>query len=110
MTAALTPAETTLVGPGDDAAVIRAADGRVVATTDLLIENRHFRRDWSSATDVGRKAAATNFSDIAAMGARPTALLVGFGTPPDSTLAWVDDLTAGLREECGQVGAAVVGE
>ncbi len=90
-----------MVGPGDDAAVISAADGRVVATTDLLIENRHFRRDWSSATDVGRKAAATNFSDIAAMGARPTALLVGFGTPPDLNLAWVDDLTAGLREECG---------
>jgi thiamine-monophosphate kinase len=98
-----------LIGPGDDAAVIRTVDGRVVATTDLLIENRHFRRDWSSATDIGRKAAATNFSDIAAMGARPTALLVGFGTPPDLSLAWVDDLTAGLREECGQVGAAVVG-
>jgi thiamine-monophosphate kinase len=98
-----------LIGPGDDAAVIRTADGRVVATTDLLIENRHFRRDWSSATDVGRKAAAANFSDIAAMGARPTALLVGFAAPPDLNLTWVDDLTAGLREECGQVGAAVVG-
>jgi thiamine-monophosphate kinase len=98
-----------VIGPGDDAAVVRAADGRVVATTDLMVENRHFRRDWSSATDIGRKAAAANFSDIAAMGARPTALLVGFATPPDLALTWVDDLVAGLREECGQVGAAVVG-
>ena len=72
---------TTLVGPGDDAAVVATADGRVVASTDLLIENRHFRRDWSSANDIGHKAAARNFADIVAMGAVPTALLVGFAGP-----------------------------
>jgi thiamine-monophosphate kinase len=84
-------------------------DGRVVASTDLLIENRHFRRDWSTGNDVGHKAAAKNFADIAAMGATPTALLVGFGAPPELALDWVDGLMAGLREECGQVGAAIVG-
>jgi len=98
-----------LLGPGDDAAVIRAADGRVVASTDLLIEGRHFRRDWSTANDVGHKAAARNFADIAAMGAVPTALLVGLGAPPGLELSWADGLMAGLREECGEVGAAVVG-
>jgi len=98
-----------LLGPGDDAAVIRAADGRVVASTDLLIEGRHFRRDWSTANDVGHKAAARNFADIAAMGAVPTALLVGLGAPPALELSWADGLMAGLREECGEVGAAVVG-
>jgi thiamine-monophosphate kinase len=98
-----------LRGPGDDAAVVRAGDGRVVATTDLLIEGRHFRRDWSTANDVGHKAAARNFADIAAMGAVPTALLVGLGAPPGLELSWVDGLMAGLREECGEVGAAVVG-
>ena len=89
--------------------MIRAADGRVVASTDLLIEGRHFRRDWSTANDVGHKAAARNFADIAAMGAVPTALLVGLGAPPGLELSWADGLMAGLREECGEVGAAVVG-
>jgi thiamine-monophosphate kinase len=101
--------DTTLVGPGDDAAVVAAPDGRVVASTDLLVENRHFRRDWSTANDIGHKAAARNFADIVAMGAVPTALLVGFAAPGDVDVAWVDDLVAGMREECGEVGAAVVG-
>src|SRR5882757_8122568 len=108
VTAELTPADTTLLGPGDDAAVVRAADGRVVVTTDMLIEGRHFRRDWSTANDVGHKAAARNFADIVAMGAVPTALLVGLAAPPDLELEWADGLMAGLREECGEVGADVV--
>jgi thiamine-monophosphate kinase len=81
----------------------------VVASTDLLIENRHFRRDWSTANDIGHKAAARNFADIVAMGAVPTALLVGFAGPGSLDVEWVDGLVAGLREECGEVGAAVVG-
>lgn len=89
--------------------MVRAADGRVVVSTDLLIEGRHFRRDWSTANDIGHKAAARNFADIVAMGAVPTALLVGLGAPPDLELSWADGLMAGLREECGEVGAAVVG-
>jgi thiamine-monophosphate kinase len=100
---------STLLGPGDDAAVVAVPDGRVVATTDLLVENRHFRRDWSTANDIGHKAAARNFADIAAMGAVPTALLLGFATPGDVELEWVDGLMAGLREECGEVGAAIIG-
>ena len=109
ITAGLTAASTTLLGPGDDAAVVRAPDGRVVASTDMLVENRHFRRDWSTANDIGHKAAAKNFADIAAMGAVPTALLIGFATPGDLELAWVDGLMAGLREECGALGAGIVG-
>jgi thiamine-monophosphate kinase len=98
-----------LLGPGDDAAVVAAPDGRVVATTDLLVDGRHFRRDWSTAYDVGRKAAAQNLADIVAMGARPTALLVGLAVPADLTVDWVDGLADGLRDECEQVGAEVVG-
>lgn len=100
---------TTLLGPGDDAAVVLASDGRVVASTDLLVEGRHFRRDWSTAYDVGRRAAAANLADIVAMGAHPTALLVGFACPADLPLEWADAFADGLRDECALVGASVVG-
>jgi thiamine-monophosphate kinase len=98
-----------LLGPGDDAAVVAAPDGRVVVTTDVLVEGRHFRRDWSSAVDVGRKAAAQNLADVVAMGAVPTALLVALAAPPTTPLAWVRGLADGLREEAAAVGCGVVG-
>ena len=75
-----------MLGPGDDAAVLATPDGRVVASTDLLVDGRHFRRDWSTAADVGRKAAAQNLADVAAIGAVPTGLLLGLAVPPD--LRW----------------------
>jgi thiamine-monophosphate kinase len=81
----------------------------VVATTDLLVEGRHFRRDWSGPFDIGAKAAAENLADVAAMGASPTALLVGFATPGDLAVAWAEDLVRGLAEECARGGAHVVG-
>jgi thiamine-monophosphate kinase len=107
---ALLPAGRALVlGIGDDAAVISAPDRRVVASTDLLVEGRHFRRDWSSAFDIGVKAAAQNLADIAAMGAAPTALLVGFAAPGDLAVAWAEDLVRGLAAECERAGASVAG-
>jgi thiamine-monophosphate kinase len=98
-----------VVGPGDDAAVVRSPDGRVVATTDMLIEGRHFRRDWSGPDDIGRKVAARNLADIAAMGARPTALLVAFAGPGDLEVDWVLALVDGIAAECREAGAVVAG-
>jgi thiamine-monophosphate kinase len=98
-----------LLGPGDDAALVAAADGRVVASTDLLVEHRHFRRDWSTAYQIGRKAAAQNLADIAAMGGVGTALLVGLAAPAELPLSWARDLSAGLAEEAALVGASVAG-
>jgi thiamine-monophosphate kinase len=100
---------TTLLGPGDDAAVVAAPDGRVVATTDVLVEGVHFRLDWSSPEQVGRKAVAVNLADIAAMGASPTAILVGFGCPPGTAAAVVEELTSGMWAEAARAGAGVVG-
>jgi thiamine-monophosphate kinase len=102
-------ARAAQVGPGDDAAVLRTPDGRVVATTDVLVEGRHFRRDWSSAEDIGHKAAAANLADVAAMGGTTTALLVGLACPPDTPTTWLEGVAAGLAAECGPLGAAVVG-
>ncbi|WP_424211586.1 thiamine-phosphate kinase [Streptomyces sp. BI20] len=109
LTARLTTTPAVRVGPGDDAAVVSAPDRRVVASTDILIEGRHFRRDWSTAYDVGRKAAAQNLADIAAMGAVPTALLLGLVLPAELPAAWPTELMDGLRDECQVAGAAVVG-
>ncbi|MGI9195952.1 MAG: thiamine-phosphate kinase [Candidatus Nanopelagicales bacterium] len=100
---------SVILGPGDDAAVLAAPDERVVVTTDVLVEGRHFRRDWSSAEDVGVKAAAENLADIAAMGAQPTGLVVGLAMPPETEVAWVDGLLAGLVSESKRAGAALVG-
>ena len=89
--------------------MIRAPDGRVVASTDLLVEGRHFRRDWSGPLDIGRKAAAQNLADVAAMGAKPTALLVGLAAPGDLAVDWATDVVRGLAEECAAAGASVAG-
>src|SRR5215469_52443 len=109
VTARLPRNRATLLGPGDDAAIVAVPDGRVVASTDVLVEGRHFRRDWSSAADVGHRAAAANLADIAAMGATPSALLVAFCAPPELDLAWAEELTDGLAAEAGTAGAAIVG-
>lgn len=97
------------LGPGDDAAVIAVPDGRTVATTDVLVEGEHFRRDWSSAYEVGRKAAAQNLADIAAMGGRPLALLVGLAAPADLPFDWAVSLVDGLRDEADTAGATIAG-
>lgn len=105
------PASHTVLGPGDDAAVIAAPSGSVVATTDTLVHGPDFRLAWSSGYDLGWKAAAVNLADIAAMGARPTALLVALAVPRDMRLSFVQQLSDGFREACAALapGCAVVG-
>ena len=97
-----------LVGPGDDAAVLDVA-GPVVVSTDTLVEGHDFRRDWSSATDVGVKTAAQNLADVAAMGARPLALVVSLAAGPELPADWAAGFADGLDAECRRAGAAVVG-
>ncbi len=109
VTARLAGTPAVLLGPGDDAALVAASDKRVLASTDVLVEARHFRRDWCSALDVGHRAAAANLADIAAMGGYPTALLVALCTPPDLDVAWAEELADGLAAEAATAGAAVVG-
>ena len=109
MSSGLPPNPRTLVGIGDDAAVLAVPDGRVVATTDFLIEGRHFRRDWAGAADVGHKAAARSLADVAAMGAEPSALLVALAAPPDLRVSWARELAEGLAAECARAGASVIG-
>lgn len=97
------------VGPGDDAAVVFASDAKTVVSTDMLVEGRHFRLDWSTAHDIGRKAIAQNAADIEAMGARTTAFVVAFGAPPDTPTAQALELADGLWHEARLLGAGIVG-
>lgn len=101
--------EQVLVGPGDDAAVLRIRNGHVVVSTDLLVEGRHFRRDWATAEDVGHRAAAQNLSDINAMGGRGHSLTIGLGAPADLPVSWALEFAEGFAAECELVGASVIG-
>jgi thiamine-monophosphate kinase len=107
----LPDSSATLVGPGDDAAVLSAPDGRFVATTDMMIHGPDFRLAWSSPFDLGWKAAASNLSDVAAMGATPTALLVALAVPPEIEIGFLERFADGLRAACAELapGCGVVG-
>jgi thiamine-monophosphate kinase len=109
LTDGLEMSKQVLVGPGDDTALVIAPDGRVLVTVDILVEGRHFRRDWSTPVDIGRKAAAASLADIAAMGGTATSLVVALAAPPDLPAAWAIQCMSGLVEEAAQVGASVVG-
>lgn len=108
---ALRGSSRALIGPGDDAAVLAAPDGRIVVTTDTLVHGPDFRLAWSGGRDLGFKAAAVNLADVAAMGARPTALFVALAAPEATRLRFLEDLAAGLREACDALapGCAVEG-
>ena len=107
----LVKGEYTLVGPGDDAAVVKAVDSRFVVTTDTMIEDHDFKLVWSSGFDLGFKAVASNVADIAAMGAKPTALVVSIALPSSTKISWLTDFADGLNAGITQLapGAAVVG-
>ncbi|MBP1300006.1 thiamine-monophosphate kinase [Curtobacterium sp. 1310] len=105
------PAGAPDVGPGDDCAVVAAPDGRFVVTTDMMVHGPDFRWAWSSPADVGWKAAATNLSDVAAMGATPSGLVIALAAPQETPVAVLESFADGVRAAvdalspgCGVVG------
>ena len=109
LTSGLTANDHVILGPGDDTAIVSAPDGRTLVTVDILIEGRHFRRDWSTPVDIGRKAAAASLADIAAMGGTATALVIAFAAPAELPAAWAMQCMSGMSEEAALVGASIVG-
>ncbi|PNI10556.1 thiamine-phosphate kinase [Arthrobacter sp. AFG7.2] len=100
----------TLLGPGDDAAVVSSPDGRTVISIDTQVQDQDFRLEWpngykTTGFDVGWKAAAQNLSDINAMGASATALVVSLTLPPGTPVHWVEDLADGLTSGISELGA-----
>lgn len=109
--AAITPllprGAATVVGPGDDSAVVALDGHRVVVSTDSLIEGPDFLREWSTPFDIGWKAAAVNLADIASMGAAPAGLVVAFAAPPTTPIDDLVELARGLAAACAELAPAV---
>jgi len=104
------PAERVETGIGDDTAVLLPQPGaRLLATTDLIIEDVHFSRAWASPFDIGWKAMAVNLSDIAGKGGRPLWTLVGLALPGPADPAEVESLYEGMRQAAAPHGVAIVG-
>lgn len=103
-------ADAAVLGPGDDCAVLEQ-DGPVVVTTDTMIEGPDFRLAWHDGFELGWKLAATNLSDVAAMGARPTGLTVALAVPADTPVALLERIAEGLDAACAVLapGCGVVG-
>lgn len=96
------------IGIGDDAAVV-AATGAQVLTTDMAVSGVHFRTDWSSAFEIGRKVTAANTADLLAMSAKPDFLLVAVALTGSESMEWITDLARGIKFEADLAGAHVVG-
>lgn len=109
-TAFFKPGQHTIVGSGDDAAVV-SSGGRYVVTTDTMVENRDFRTSFSSGFDLGYKAVGSNLADVAAMGAKPTALVVALVVNETTTQGWLEDFARGLQAGIDELspGAEIVG-
>jgi len=98
-----------ILGIGDDAAVIRGAEGLCLLTTDLLIENVHFTASLHPPRYLGRKSLNVNLSDIAAMGGRPRFALLGLALRKGLEKAWVRAFFGGLKAAAMEAGVTLVG-
>ncbi len=97
-------------GIGDDAAVLQNNPGtRILASSDMLLEGRHFDLSYCKPRQLGRKALAVNLSDIAAMGGRPRWALVNLGLRPELKVNLVEEIYAGIAELAAEYGVIIVG-
>jgi thiamine-monophosphate kinase len=97
-----------LLGIGDDAAFLADLKSPVFSC-DALIENVHFRREWISPRQLGWKSLAVNVSDMAAMGAAPVAVTISSALPPQTEIAWVENLYRGFADAAKQFQFSIVG-
>ena len=98
-----------IVGIGDDAAVVARPESNLVVTTDMAVEDIHFKLEWSSPEHIGRKIAAANLADIFAMGALPKYLTVAMAATGNEDLNWMLGVARGIASEARSQGAQVIG-
>ena len=97
------------VGIGDDAAVIKSSNNKLVATVDMAVEGIHFNRKWSSPFQIGAKLTTANLADIFAMGAVPKYLLVAAGINELNNSETVTELAKGIRSVADRFEVTVIG-
>ncbi|MDR3113027.1 MAG: thiamine-phosphate kinase [Endomicrobium sp.] len=98
------------VGIGDDCFCFKAGEKNIVVTKDMLAQDVHFKKEWISPKDLGRKAIEVNISDIAAMGAvYPKYVFIGLGAPADTPLEYIKRFYIGVKEACKKYGALLCG-
>ena len=108
--AEVSPVEGVITGIGDDAAVTALTPGmQLLTSTDMLLEDVHFRRSWHDPYRLGRKSLAASISDIAAMGGIPRWSLLSLAIPPDIPLNFLDELTRGYLAMAAEQGVALIG-
>ena len=97
------------VGIGDDAAVLLGIKNKLVATTDMAVEDVHFNLGWSTPFEIGAKLTTANLADIFAMGAVPKYLLVAAALPSQSNEDFISELAKGIRSVADKFNVAIVG-
>lgn len=100
---------SSLKGVGDDAAVIGHEGGKTLVSVDMLVEGVHFDMTYTPLKHLGYKAAVVNFSDIYAMNATPTQIVIGLGVSNRYSVEALDELYAGTRLACERYGVDMVG-
>ncbi len=96
------------VGIGDDAAVV-ATNAQSIITSDMAVEDVHFKLEWSSPFDIGRKITAANVADILSMGGKCDFLTASVALTGGETLQWIESLARGMKHEADLAGALIVG-
>ncbi len=99
----------TMLGPGDDCAILAPSKRPQLFTIDSMLEGVHFRLDWGPPEKLGAKALSVNLSDIAAMGGKPTACVINLAIRRGLEARFFDRLYAGLREVAQRYDVDVVG-
>lgn len=102
--------DMVVVGPGDDGAVYRTPEGYdQVISTDTMVEGIHFTKDTMGPFDVGYHLGASNFSDMAAMGAEAVGFVLSIALPGNLPLSWVESFYDGLRACCREFRVNLLG-
>ncbi len=102
--------DSVVVGIGDDCAVLEGnEEDYLLVTTDMLVDKDHFRRDWYTPYQIGRKAMEANVSDIAAMGGRVETAFIALSLTKDINVEFMEEFYSGMKDSCQKHGFVIAG-